>query len=86
MKYKAFLNLKQTVNVKGDIRRPAVETGECSDRQKVLDFCKLLLAQGIVTGYRLAYLPEGGTGTWYFDPEVVYDPADLPHIIFPNNW
>lgn len=81
--YKAYVNLATELLVEDKLRRPALQTGACNNKDSVLNYCKLLFKAGLIISYRLAYQPDGAD-TWYFSSEVMYDNSGLK-VIFPES-
>jgi hypothetical protein len=74
-KYKALVYLsKLIVDPNGVEGIACLETRVETDKQAIVIYCKMLLAQGFIQAYRVVYSPQGDD-SWYNDAEVFF----LPH-------
>lgn len=74
-RYKAYIYLKGLVNNQEGLSGiPCLTTRASLDKEAILNYCKALLAQDFIVGYRMMFSPTGDENSWYFDSEVSWPP------------
>lgn len=80
--YRAIVYLSP-FELNGEKKSPACYTETTVSKERLSQYCKLLIEKGIAVAYRITQQYSEG-GSWYNNTEVVYLPDDVKPLSMNN--